>query len=338
MLSKFTFTASLLLAMTAHSLQAKIWTVAPRPGANFTTLAGAVASSSVLAGDTILVSGAPASYAGFTISKKLTIIGPGYFLNENTGLQADTNTAKISSDVTINSNGTTIMGMYFLSSLYVNADNVTITRCRMRTTVASSYPVYIYAKDSIIIRQCFITQAANYYYNCVSAQSGATQIFIQNNFIEYLGGNASYGSFDINGTMSGDISNNVIYGNIFNVSGGFTFNNNILRAGTFQTTGVTPYNNIGDNNQFGTTNGNQSISGMSGVFVGTGSNDAKWQIATSGPADNTGFGGVDCGMFENSLGYQYVLSGIPAVPSIYLFNTNVNGGNLDVNVNVKSNN
>lgn len=331
---------ALMMMISLQTVSAKIWTVSPRPGANFTTLSGAVGSGSVLAGDTILVSGAPASYAGFTINKKLTIIGPGYFLNENTGLQADTNTAKISSDVTINSQGTTIMGMYFLSSLYINADNVTITRCRMRTTVASTYPVYIYAKDSIIIRQCFITQNANYYYNCVSVQSGATQIFIQNNFIEYLGGNGSYGSLDINGTMSGDISNNVIYGNVFNASGGFTFNNNILRAGTFQTTGVIPYNNIAVTGVTGilAVDGNQIGVSESAIFVSSGTTDAKWQIAAAGPADNTGFGGVDCGMFESSLGYAYVLSGIPAVPSIYLFNTNVNGGNLDVNVNVKSNN
>ncbi|MBL7994654.1 hypothetical protein JNM05_04710 [bacterium] len=338
MFSRSLLTVVFISLMAIQSADAKIWTVSPRPGANFTTLSGAVGSASVLAGDTILVSGAPASYAGFTISKKLTIIGPGYFLGENTGLQADTNSAKISSQVTINAQGTVIMGIHFLHSLYINADNVSITRCRMYTTTAGTYPVYMYARDSIIIRQCFITQAANYYYHCIAVQSGASQIFIQNNFIEYLGGNASYGSLDINGTISGDISNNVIYGDVDNVSGGFTFNNNILRGGTFSTTGVIPYNNIGDGTQFGTSNGNQQNVNMNSVFVGTGSSDAKWQVAAAGPADNTGFGGVDCGMFETSLGYQYILSGIPAVPSIYLFNTNVNGNNLDVNVNVKSNN
>jgi hypothetical protein len=344
MFSKFTFTAALLLVvLMAQSVDAKIWTVSPRPGANFTTLSGAVGSASVLAGDTILVSGALAAYAGFTISKKLTIIGPGYFLGENTGLQADTNSAKISSTVTISSQGTTITGLHFLNTLYVNADNVTITRCRMRTTAAGTYPVYIYAKDSIIVRQCFITQAADYYYHCILVTSGASQIFIQNNFIEYLGGHASYGSFDINGTMSGDISNNVIYGDVDNVSGGFTFNNNILRGGTFSTIGVEPHNNIGDGLQFPLINGNQQSVTMSDVFVTSGTSDSKWQIKPGGPADDKGFpypspSTVDCGMFENGVGHGYVLSGIPPIPSIYLFNTAVGGSSITVDVNVKSNN
>ncbi len=329
---------AIMMMVSLQTAFAKIWTVSPRPGANFTTLSGAVASSSVLSGDTILVSGAPAAYAGFSTSKKLTIIGPGYFLGQNSGLQADTNSAVINSDVTLSGQGTTVMGMHFTKSLYINADNVTIIRCRMEVTNTYDYPVYIYAKDSVIVRQCYITQSASWYH-CVSVQSGATQIFIQNNFIDYIpGANQSYGALNILGLISGDISNNIINGDVDNVSGGFTFNNNILRSGTFSTTGIIPYNNIGDNNQFGLTNGNLSVSGMTGVFVGTGSSDAKWQIAAAGPADNAGFGGVDCGMFDNSLGYAYVLSGIPAVPSIYLFNTNVNGGNLDVNVNVKSNN
>lgn len=337
MFSKSFLAAIFVLLIAEQSVEAKIWTVSPRPGANFTTLSGAVGSASVLAGDTILVSGAPASYAGFTISKRLTVIGPGYFLGENTGLQADTNSARINSTVTINSQGTTIMGIHFLSTLYVNADNVTITRCRMQVTATYDYPVYIYAKDSVIIRQNYITQTAQWYH-CVTVASGATQVFIQNNFIDYIGGSASYGAIDINGTMTGDISNNVIYGDVDNVSGGFTFNNNILRSGTFSTTGVIPYNNIGNSTQFGTANNNQINVDMNTVFTGTGTSDAKWQIAAAGPADNTGFGGIDCGMYENSLGYQYILSGIPAVPSIYLFNTNVNGNNLDVTVNVKSNN
>lgn len=226
-----------MMMISLQTVFAKIWTVSPRPGANFTTLSAAVGSASVLAGDTILVSGAPASYAGFTISKKLTIIGPGYFLGENSGLQADTFSAMINSTVNINAQGTTIMGMHFLSTLYINASNVSVTRCRMQVSATYDYPVYIYAQDSVIIRQNYITQTAQWYH-CITVQSGATQIFIQNNFIDYQGGSASYGSISINGTISGDISNNIINGDIDNVSGGFTFNNNILRSGTFSTTGV----------------------------------------------------------------------------------------------------
>ncbi|MCB0833514.1 MAG: hypothetical protein KDC45_08635 [Bacteroidetes bacterium] len=324
------------LMLVFGEVNAKTWTVSPRPGASFTTISGAVGSSSVLSGDTILVSGSAQAYAGFNTSKRLTIIGPGFFLNENTGLQADTNSARVSSAVTLSGAGTTVTGMHFQQSLFVNADNITITRCKMQTTAAGTYPLYIYAKDSVVVRQCYIIQSANYYYSTVTILSGATQIFIQNNFIEYAGGNISYGSFDINGTITGDISNNVIFGNFDNVSGSFTFNNNILRSGAFSTTGVTPYNNIANGTQFGNQNGNQENVSMSSVFVGTGSQDAQWQLAGGSPALGAGFGGVDCGMFDNSAGYGYVLSGIPAVPSIYEFTADP--GLNNVTVKVKSHN
>jgi hypothetical protein len=333
--------AAIIASFVSMPVMAKIWTVSPRPGADFATLTAAVGSASVLSGDTLLVSGAAGAYASVNINKKLTILGPGYFLGENTGLQADTNAASVSGNVTIQSGGagTTIMGLRFLNSLYVDADNVTIRRCRMQVSTLYDYPVYVYTQDSVTIAQCFMTQTAQWYH-CITVQTGSTNIFIRNNFVEYTGGHTSYGAISIQGTMTGDISNNVIYGDFDNAGGGFTCNNNILRSGTFSGTGVTPYNNIGDGTQFqawaDTTHNNQVNVNMSSVFVGSGSRDAQWQIQADGPADGTGFAGADCGMFDASENNAYVLSGIPSIPSIYEFTANSDLSN--VTVKVKSNN
>lgn len=329
-----------LLALCSVQTYAKTWTVDQRPGANFQTIAAAVASSSVLAGDTILVSGSSIAYAGFSFNKKLTLIGPGYFLGENTNLQADTNSVKISSQVTIQSGaqGSIVMGLHFLNSLYVDADNVQIIRNRFQITNTYDYGIYLYAQDSTIIRQNYLTQTASWYH-CITIASGNTQTMIQNNFLEYTGGdsNSSYGALSVQGTISGDISNNVIYGNVTLSAGGFTFNNNIMRYGKFNSTGITPHNNIGSSSQFSfwPALGNQSGVNMTSVFVSSGTSDTKWQIATEGPADNNGFGGIDCGMYDNSAGTAYIPSGIPPIPSVYEFDaSDLN----NVTVKVKSHN
>jgi hypothetical protein len=58
--------------------------------------------------------------------------------------------------------------------------------------------------------------------------------------------------------------------------------------------------------------------------VASGTTDSQWQILAEGPADGGGFGGVDCGIFDNSLGQAYILSGIPSIPAIYSFSADEN--------------
>ncbi len=339
MLSKITYAIVLLAALLSESAEAKIWTVAPRPGANFTTITGAISSSSVVAGDTILVSGSPQAYAGFTVNKKLTIIGPGFFLGENAGIQADTNDAEINSTVTVSASGTVIMGLFFQRSLFINASNVTIERCRMEVPAGVNYenPVYIYTNDSVIVRGCYIVQKADWY-SAITIQGGSSQIVIQNNYIEYAGtlSGSHYAITVITSAITADISNNTIYGSVKKVSGGFTFNNNILRFGTFDSTGVTFNNNIGNSTQFGTLNGNQQNVTMSSVFLLTGSSDARWQVVPLSPAYHAGLDGTDCGMFGGSSPYR--LSGAPPIPSVYSMGGSIDGSLLYMNVKVKSNN
>src|SRR5690349_9390878 len=53
----------------------------------FTDLNAAIADPSVGSGDTLYVEASGTSYGNITINKPVTIIGTGYFLNENSGWQ-----------------------------------------------------------------------------------------------------------------------------------------------------------------------------------------------------------------------------------------------------------
>src|SRR5690349_22845635 len=72
----------LLVAFTGTYgiVNAKVWRVNNNPGtsADFIQLTTAVASSSVVAGDTLYVEGGSAAYTGINLSKRLVIIGAGY--------------------------------------------------------------------------------------------------------------------------------------------------------------------------------------------------------------------------------------------------------------------
>ena len=78
---------------------------------------------------------------------------------------------------------------------------------------------------------------------------------------------------------------------------------------------------------------------MATVFVGSGSTDGQWQLAEDSPARETGHNNVDMGIFGGPT--PYVLSGIPAIPTIYSFQAPSIGSTEDglrVNLSVKSRN
>lgn len=340
MSSKFFFTAAMLVVLIAQSVDAKIWTVANRPGANFTSLSAAHAAAS--SGDTILISGSNMPYAGITLTKKLYIFGPGYFLGENTGLQADTFAAQIGS-CTFNagSQGSQVMGVYFTSTVYINTNSLIFRRNRSESN--GYYNFYIYGgKSNIEISQSYISNPSSGGYGAIYAAGLDTNVIIRNCYLAQTY-NLGYFVIDMNNNVmvQSKIYNCVIRGSIQINSPEF-FNNIMHSGSTFTSAGTTPSYNIFNLSSPPTgmpTGNNNMTASMTSVFVSSGTSDGKWQIQVPGPAENAGFGaGVDCGMFENGEGYNYILSGIPPIPSIYLFNTAVGGSTITIDVNVKSNN
>ena len=336
-----------VLTIVSNAAFAKIWRVNNNPGvnANFTTLQAA--HDGAASGDSIYVESSATSYGSLNSSKKLVIIGTGYFLGSNQGLQAFTLPSIVGS-ISLNNGaeGSIIDGLALNgSSISLNGVNNVIIR---RNWISSEYGgnvdgftgiVYINSGASnIFITQNFALQ--------VNSNAASTGILISNNYIgfsAYYGDGATNSCIDLSAATVAIIKNNIFRrGTVLAYNSNIT--NNVMFAGFLGGSGNLISNNIGNGTQFGTENGNKSNVDMATVFELTGSTDAAWKLKAGSPAIGAGYGStnqnpINCGMFGGST--PYVLSGIPAIPSIYFFANQPVGSNsdpIDVQIKVKSNN
>ncbi|PMD95692.1 hypothetical protein BWI97_13915 [Siphonobacter sp. BAB-5405] len=341
-----------VLACTCMSAHAKIWRVNNNNGvaADFTTLQAA--HNGAASGDTLHLEGSPTSYGSLTSVKKLVILGPGYFLDLNSGLQVLTLSATVSA-VTCNvgAEGSIFMGLDFDSgSLSIYCNDITVKRNKF-SRISSNIPdqntgvIYLYNKQnaSTPVTNILINQNYGVTIHIVYASNG---IIITNNYIAY---NASSGE-NTNATALSMHADAVVIlqNNIFRrgkvTAHNSTITNNILYAGTFEGTGNLISNNIASGTQFGSQNGNKANVNMSTVFEATTNGDAYWKLKAGSPALAAGYGStaqnsIDCGIFSGPA--PYVLSGIPPIPAIYFFTNQPVGSNsdpIDVTIKVRSNN
>lgn len=315
----------LFLACVSNYTFAKIWTV-DNTGkvADYNNILSAIAAASD--GDTLLLGGGGGVYSDITLTKRLCIIGTGYFLTENP------NTVENKGQVTFNditlssgSEGSIIVGVVTNHSMTISSDGNVVKRCYL----FSSGNNLSVSGNNNIIKQCFLRNpySSN---NIVIYITGSNNILRNCYSYKYSGG---YSLFSNAGNI---IENNIFEGNI-NVTAS-TFGNNIQVSGSASFTNCNPYNNIGNDIQFGSLNGNKSFINMSTVFVSSGTTDGKWQLSATSPAKGAGWGGVDCGMFGGT--DPYVLSGLPEVPVITSITvpsraTPTNGLNIQINVQSK---
>lgn len=325
------FTAMVIVAMMTATCFAKVWRVNNNEGvdADFTTLQEA--HDGAESGDTLYVAGSLNSYGDLTLTKTLYIFGPGYFLSENPETQANllfAKTGEIKFDKTdySSSEGSLISGISSSPpssshSMYVNVNNITVRRCYVFGQIT------IYASNINILQNCVRDD--------VFVGSGFNNIIISNNII----GNNNDDDLVADSSSSAIITNNVIYGrlSVYNSS----LSNNILRAGSFSGSNNTFSYNIGNSDQFGIENGNQSNVDMTTVFVGEEGNstDGQYQLKQGSPAIGAGYDGVDCGVFGGLT--PYILSGLPAIPAIYFFISPAVGSSatgLSVQIKAKAHN
>jgi hypothetical protein len=312
-----------LLALTPLPSQADVWRVDNDPNnvADFRTLQEAHDAAS--AGDTLYVAGSSTRYSDLTLTKTLTLIGPGYFLNENPNTQASPFDA-ILSTVTFDagSEESVLMGCAVRNGLSINASSVTIKRNRVTGDIGLGSG----ASNSVIVQN---------YVNNNFRQSAAQDVLIVNNYLRQ--------GIDFTNTSGGSaqIINNVIAGGLD--IGNSIVQNNILTSEAVSVSQLatnTFAHNISAGEQFGTANGNQANVDMATVFVGPDGNstDGQWQLADGSPALEAGLQGGDVGMFGGNT--PYVLSGIPPIPTIYSFSAAGSGSSdsgLRVQIQVKSN-
>ncbi len=297
----------------------------PGAGADYATLQEANDNASD--GDTIYMEGSVTNYEGANISRRLTIIGPGYFLSENDSTQAN-KMGTIVGTVYFNSGsaGSIITGISNVT-IYIRTDDISVTRCNISQ-------IYIDGEvDQILIVQ-------NYLYQLYEAwNSTFTNGIISNNIVTYA---------MTLGQSSGplQITNNVftyLYSNPLSAYNASIANNIICyqSGGIPVNTGNTITNNIlaSDGTNSG---GNQYNVAMANVFVDFNgdkgfSTDGKWQLRTGSPATGAGVSGVDCGVFGGVT--PYVLSGVPALPHIYeaeIPGTAYSGEGLNCSIKIKS--
>lgn len=322
-----------LLALAALNSSAKIWRVnsAGLP-ADFTTIQAAHDAASVAAGDTLHLEPSTVSYGNLTSTKKLVIIGPGYFLNENQGQQANPTTATIG-NLTLNSgcSGTVISGLTITGDINIGTGNLTVSRNNItgKTIKLSKDNSY---SDIIISGNYGIGSVATV---GIMGATLITNVFVVNNHMTTCNLNSQY---------SGTMANNIIVSSALQISN-FIIKNNICIDGQWQAVFSGNNNTISNNISCATGglpagNGNQSGVSLSTLFVGTSgtSTDGQWQLKTGSPAIGTGLNGEDCGIFGGAAPYH--LSGIPKAPSIYLLSAPAtsNGNTLSVTISVKTNN
>lgn len=338
---------SLLVLVTGISVssQAKSWRVNNNAGvvADFTTLGAAINTAGI--GDTIYLEPSASKYdaSGAIISKKLVIIGPGYFLDPasttspgNGGLQANIYEAWTSYFyIGAGGSGSKILGITPDAIYFRSASNIVFERVRFLNTFQFEQGV----STNITLRKCYFTSTALH-----AAGTATASNFVCENSIF---GPGSYLNLPM---LTG--SGNIIRNNSFNGTNNTTtlvntyFVNNIIGSVTqFTLTDCTIKNNLFQANQVlpGTATNNQVNVNMADVYVGTGSVDGKFMLKATSPAKGAGLtvGSVvspDCGAFGAT--DPYVLSGIPNVPSIYTFTapTSIPSGSPTMNVTFSTRN
>ncbi len=366
----FTF-ITIVLAGMIQPVYARTWRVNNKSNYNGSTLYGenfggsagypvfaqidqAVAFAIVNNGDTIHVEGSSVIYSASTVTKRLVIIGAGYFLTENpkTAENAlDTRLARISFNA--GSSNSQLIGFNLVSAgnsadrdVYINVDGITVKRCRIEGQVVFGFPL----NDEYILENFFssIVGGSALSSNGNSFFTPPTNIVFNNNICQKA---LTWGSPLANPTTLWPIlqcNNNVFDGpdNLATPNLAFSvaeFKNNILmpvnaNVNIAASPGVISYNIGTLSTQFGTADNNLVVPAITSLFITSTSTDGAYQVANSSPADNSGSDGTDRGAFGGTtVTNQYTLSGLAAIPVIYSITTpGATSTNLPVTIQART--
>ncbi|MBT4500350.1 MAG: hypothetical protein HOC74_21665 [Gemmatimonadetes bacterium] len=306
-----TFVLTVAICIMATAVSAKIWRVDSNTGnqADFSDLAQAHAGAE--SGDTLYVAGSLSEYAdapkdSVHITKRLYIIGPGYFLQENFGNQSTILSATVKQHITFakGSEGSLLTGMD-VGLVKVLADRVVIKRNRCNTlTLLGS------ATNVAVLQNFFYRGGASDY--SFQAYAGVRNVVVNNNYIHRPKGTEGCCSFTNNvldgagGTLI--ISRCILTNNIIS---------SISSSGASQL--LDPTRNILSNNIRALDD--------SDIFVESGTTDGQYKLRAGSSAIGAGVDGVDLGMFGGP--EPYVLSGLTTLPSIYLLDVRTTGSTVN---------
>jgi len=299
--------------------------------APYTTISAAIAVAGV--NDIIMVEGSTLVYDNITVNKKVTIVGPGYFLVENLNLQGNPLSASLASlTLEAGSDGSSFFGMNITGGIgiadNVPANNLTISNCRIGALTLSG------TVNNFFLNGCYIVN--NLVFSNLSQFTG---VIVSNNYMGGFGqGGASLVTLThnviglgISAAFNCDIRNNIFMGTSFSGLTGSVVKNNVFTVtqASLSSSGA-PVDNT---NVFSALTTNLFI-GLSGNTT-----DTQWKLKAGSPAIGAGIAGVDCGMYGGNTPYRP--SGIQVgQPTITNFTTPASvqqNGTLNVKVSAKVN-
>jgi hypothetical protein len=297
----------------------------------------AVAFGIVNNGDTIHVEGSTVLYDAATITKRLVIIGPGYFPTENPKTSENAMESRIGRiGFNAGSQDSQLIGLDVVSGgntadrfVYINVSGITVKRCRIEGGIEFGFPL----TDITILENFFPNTASNPF--ATNGNSGfvpPTNVIFNNNICQKT---LLWGSPGINPTTFWPIlqcNNNVFDGpdNLATPNLAFSageFKNNILMptnaiVNIAASPGVIAYNIGTLSTQFGTADNNLVVPAITSLFITGGSTDGAYQIAGGSQANNNGSDGTDRGAFGGAaVTSRYTLSGLAATPVVYKITT-----------------
>jgi hypothetical protein len=298
------FLMALLLGLTLSLPAARAQIVRVTSGQNMQTLV-----DNATAGTVFIVEAG--SYGDLTISKRIAIIGTGYYLG--TGQQATTGSATFGNiNFKAGAENAQLMSCAVNAGINIGASQVTVSRCLVGGNINLGFDgSNNVGSTGVTVKQCFVRGA-------LGVQSGTNYGFsIRNNIV----GDQIYLSIN----FSGEVQNNTItstssYGifvDYVNPSSFVICKNNI-------STGFYNYfpqamlvgNNVLYNNQTDLPASNKVNQTPASIFVGSSaaSLDAQYMLSASSPAKGAGEGGTDAGAFGGT--EPYVLGGLPTLPVV----------------------
>ena len=280
-------------------------------------------SAKVQNGDTIHLEQSTVNYGSCVFTKRIILIGSGYFLNEtNPNTQVNTSQNSLVTQLQFTNPGcagSQVLGLEFTGICYFATSNLTMRNCRVPNIYLGSSTNIC---DNITIAQSFITNSS---YTWCILDNGATakcsNLRITGNIVS-----GNYYGISLGANWGGIMKNNIFYGavtpvlvyNMYVVNNIFSAPANVANA--FYNC-VVEYNLGSTNMLINTATRSNTVLGPGNLinptlgFVVAGTTDGLYQLQPSSPAKATGKGGVDMGAFAGD--YPYRLSGLAPIPNIY---------------------
>jgi hypothetical protein len=302
-----------------------------------------LAHDAAVANDILIIDPSSISYGELTLTKPLKIYGNGYFLNVNTELKVNTSPSTLTS-IWFNT-GSGGSEMYGVSASSVNiqgVSNITLSRNNM-----STFNIYTYNKaNSVNTNVSNIFFSRNYVSSTITPGSSAggftiSSVMINNNLIGVY----------INGGSDPLVQNWVVRNNTFNYNGTSVYlvnsvlENNILMGGAsvnITTTNVSASYNVSTGTATIAGIGNVSAYDVASDLQGTGAGislDEQFKVKNATGLKTMGSSSSEVGAYGGLT--PYIVSGIPAIPSIISMINSGTGNNatpIQVTISAKSNN